>query len=178
MTSKNKHSEGPLYKTGAAPRELDMTDRRILSALRQNGRLTIAELAEEVGLSTSPCWSRLKRLEASGAIENYVAVINAKTIGVTDVFFVEITLDHHDDQILERFGQALADMPEVLEAHLVTGDYDYLVKIAVTDAAHYERFLRQTLYRTSGIRHTRSTFALRTLKREISVDPLLIPHKS
>ncbi|OSN10301.1 AsnC family transcriptional regulator [Lonsdalea iberica] len=154
---------------------LDMTDKRILSALRRNGRLTVADLAEEVGLSSSPCWTRLKRLESTKAIEGYVAVINAKAVGASEVFFIEITLEHHDDRMLEQFGQALMDMPEVLEAHLVTGDYDYLVKIVVADAEHYERFLRQKLYRVKGIRHTRSTFALRTLKREISVDPLLLP---
>lgn len=155
-------------------KKLDIADRRILSALRRNGRLTIAELSEQVGLSASPCWTRLKRLEADKTIEGYVAVINAQAIGATETFFIEITLEHHDDQMLERFGQALAEMPEVTEAHLVTGDYDYLVKISVTSAEHYERFLRQTLYRVKGIRHTRSTFALRNLKHEISVDPLLI----
>ncbi|WP_442772592.1 Lrp/AsnC family transcriptional regulator [Paenirhodobacter enshiensis] len=153
---------------------LDATDRRILAALRRNGRLTVAELSQQVGLSQSPCWTRLKRLEASGAIDGYVALINPEAVGIDEIFFVEITLDHHDEAILERFGAALARMPEVLEAHLVTGDYDYLVKIAVADRAHYERFLRQTLYRVAGIKHTRSTFALRALKREVSVDPLLI----
>lgn len=152
---------------------LDAIDRHILAALRRNGRLTVAELSAEVGLSQSPCWTRLKRLEASGAIDGYVALINAEAVGVGEIFFVEITLDHHDEVMLERFGAALSKMPEVLEAHLVTGDYDYLVKIAVADRAHYERFLRQTLYRVAGIKHTRSTFALRALKREVSVDPLL-----
>ncbi|KFI25844.1 Lrp/AsnC family transcriptional regulator [Paenirhodobacter enshiensis] len=162
-----------MTKTDKSP-ALDATDRRILAALRRNGRLTVAELSQQVGLSQSPCWTRLKRLEASGAIDGYVALINPEAVGIDEIFFVEITLDHHDEAILERFGAALARMPEVLEAHLVTGDYDYLVKIAVADRAHYERFLRQTLYRVAGIKHTRSTFALRALKREVSVDPLLI----
>lgn len=153
---------------------LDAADLRILSALRKNGRLTIAELAQQVGLSPSPCWSRLKRLESRGVIEGYVAVINTRAIGVPDLFYVEITLDHHDEELLVRFGQELAQMPEVLEAHLVTGDYDYLVKIAVSGPEHYERFLRERLYRVKGIRHTRSTFALRTLKQELSIDPLQV----
>lgn len=155
-------------------RVLDMADRRILSALRKNGRLTIAELAQEVGLSSSPCWNRLKRLEAEGVIEGYTAILNPKAIGLPEVFFVEITLDHHDEEMLERFGRALADMPEVIEAYLVTGDYDYLVKIAVANAEHYERFLRRTLYRVKGIRHSRSTFALRALKKGGSVDPMAV----
>lgn len=153
---------------------IDLVDRKILSALAKNGRLTVAELSEQVGLSSSPCWTRLKRLEARGAISGYAAIINAREVGISETFFIEITLDHHEGDTLERFGLLLADMPEVLEAHLVTGDYDYLVKVAVTSSEHYERFLRHTLYRVKGIRHTRSTFALRTLKHEVSVDPLMM----
>ena len=114
---------------------LDRMDRKILSALGMDGRLTIAELAEKVGLSQSPCWTRLKRLEASGAIERYVAIIDHKAIGVPNVVFVEVTLDRHDERVLEEFGAALAEIPEVVEAHLVTGDYDYLVKVAVAGTA-------------------------------------------
>jgi Lrp/AsnC family leucine-responsive transcriptional regulator len=150
-------------------------DRKILSALLRDGRLTVAELSELVGLSPSPCWTRVKRLEASGAISRYAAILSPKAIGVPNVVFVEITLDKHDGRMLERFGEALARVPEVLEAHLVTGDYDYLVKVAVSGTEHYERFLRETLYRIDGIRHSRSTFALRALKQEISVDPMLMP---
>jgi Lrp/AsnC family transcriptional regulator, leucine-responsive regulatory protein len=167
----NGHSEA--RRAGGTP-PFDQMDRKILSALRSDGRLTMAELAERVGLSQSPCWTRVKRLEASGAIEGYVAVLNHKAIGVPNVVFVEVTLDRHDEGTLERFGDALAKIPEVVEAHLVTGDYDYLVKVAVSGTEHYERFLRESLYRIAGIRHSRSTFALRALKKAISVDPVLI----
>ena len=147
-------------------------DRKILSALRADGRLTMSELAEKVGLSQSPCWTRVKRLEASGAIQAYVAVLDHKVIGLPNTVFVEVTLDRHDEKVLEKFGEALARIPEVIEAHLVTGEYDYLVKVAVAGTEHYERFLRESLYRIEGIRHSRSTFALRVLKRAISVDPM------
>ncbi|WP_049174310.1 Lrp/AsnC family transcriptional regulator [Acinetobacter ursingii] len=153
---------------------LDRIDRKILSALRQNGRLTIAQLSEQVGLSTSPCWTRLKRLETLKIIDGYTANINPKAIGIKDLFFIEITLERHDDEMLEQFSQALADIPEVIEAHLVTGEYDYLVKVAVKDAEHYERFLRKKLYSIKGIRHTRSTFALRPLKSANSADFMMI----
>ena len=93
---------------------------------------------------------------------------------IKDIVFIEVTLDKHDDKVLSRFGDALARIPEVIEANLVTGEYDYLVKVAVADTTHYERFLREKLYRIQGIRHTRSTFSLRTLKRVISADPLLV----
>jgi Lrp/AsnC family transcriptional regulator, leucine-responsive regulatory protein len=153
---------------------LDLADKKILSALNRNGRLTIGELAEQAGLSASPCWTRLKQMEKRGTIERYAAIINQAAIGLRDVVFVEITLEKHDEDILGRFGAALAGIPQVLEAHLVTGDYDYLVKVAVADTADYERFLREELYRIQGIRHSRSTFSLKALKREVSVDPLAL----
>ena len=167
----NRNSEAQSGDRAAA---LDMMDRKILSALRSDGRLTMSELAEKVGLSQSPCWTRVKRLEACGAIESYVAVLDHKIIGVPNVVFVEVTLDRHDEKMLEQFGTALAEIPEIIEAHLVTGDYDYLVKVAVAGTEHYERFLRESLYRIPGIRHSRSTFALRSLKRAVSVDPMLL----
>jgi Lrp/AsnC family leucine-responsive transcriptional regulator len=152
--------------------QIDATDRRILSALLNDGRLTNSDLASRVGLSPSPCWNRVKRLETEGIIERYVAVVDNGALGLRDVVFVEITLDKHDEEVLERFGQALVRIPEVLEANLVTGEYDYLVKVAVADTADYERFLRQHLYKIGNIRQTRSTFSLRTLKRAESVDPV------
>lgn len=152
---------------------LDATDRRILSALRDDGRLTMAELAAKVGLSQSPCWTRVKRLEATGAIEKYVALLSLKAVGLPNIVFIEVTLDRHDDKVLDQFGRSLAKMAEVIEAYLVTGDYDYLVKVAVSGTEHYERFLRETLYRVPGIRHSRSTFALRALKQMSSVDPMV-----
>jgi Lrp/AsnC family transcriptional regulator, leucine-responsive regulatory protein len=168
---RNAHS-APSASDGALA--LDAIDRKILSALRSDGRLTTAELAQEVGLSQSPCWTRVKRLEASGAIARYVAIIDHRAVGLSNTVFVEVTLDRHDERALEEFGAALARIPEVVEAHLVTGDYDYLVKVAVAGTEHYERFLRESLYRIAGIRHSRSTFALRALKSSTSVDPLLV----
>lgn len=155
-------------------RPIDAVDRRILSALARNGRLTTAELAAEVGLSQSPCWTRVRRLEERGAIKGYAAIVDQKALGITNVVFVEITLDSHNEGRVAEFGAALSRIPEVLEAHLVTGDYDYLVKVAVSGTEHYEAFLSEKLYKIHGIRHSRSTFALRTLKQVSSLDPLAI----
>ena len=152
--------------------EPDLIDRKILSALRDNARLTNNELAERVGLSPSPCWTRVKRLEANGTIERYTAVIDQSALGLDDIVFIEVTLQQHDEQVLQQFGSELSRIPEVLECHLVTGEYDYLVKVAVSGTADYERFLRERLYRINGIRHSRTTFSLRALKRTVSVDPL------
>jgi Lrp/AsnC family transcriptional regulator, leucine-responsive regulatory protein len=152
--------------------KLDLIDRRILSSLQADGRMAIVDLAERVGLSASPCWARVRRMEAAGVIVGYTALIDPGALGLSDLVFVEITLEKHDDKVLEQFGQALADIAEIVEAYLVTGDHDYLVKVAVSDTADYERFLREKLYRIKGIRHTRSTFSLRSLKRTVQVDPL------
>jgi Lrp/AsnC family transcriptional regulator, leucine-responsive regulatory protein len=148
---------------------LDEIDRRILRALQQDARLTTAQLADSVGLSTTPCWNRLKRLETQGYIDGYVALLNQRKLGLPETVLIEITLDRHDEEILERFGELLAELPEVIEAYLTTGDYDYLVKVAVESTAGYELFLREKLYRIPGIRHSRSSFALRCLKKLNSV---------
>src|SRR6267154_4258760 len=144
---------------------LDEIDRRILRALQQDARLTTAQLAEQIGLSTTPCWNRLKRLETQGFIDGYVALLNQDRLGLPETVIIEVTLDRHDEETLTRFGELLAGLPEVIEAYLTTGDYDYLVKVAVESTAGYERFLREKLYRIPGIRHSRSSFALRCLKR-------------
>ena len=152
----------------------DLIDRKILSALMKDGRLTNSELAAKVGLSPSSCWTRVRRLEAEGAIERYVAIISQAALGLANFVFVEITLEKHTDKVLDQFGAAVIRMPEVLEADLVTGEYDYLIKVAVRDNADYERFLRERLYRIEGVRHTRSTVSLRALKWSTSIDPLLL----
>ena len=151
--------------------ELDDIDRRILRELRLDGRLSNTKLAEKVGLSTTPCWNRVRALEEDGVIEGYTALLSQQSLGYPDTVIIEVTLDRHDDEIFEKFGQALADLPEVMEAYLLTGEYDYLIKVAVAGTAGYEEFLRRKLYKLPGLRHSRSTFVLRCLKRSYSVVP-------
>lgn len=161
-----------IFQVAAEPmKPLDDLDRAILRELQANARISNADLAERVGLSASPCWQRVKRLEDNGYIEGYVAVLGQKRLGLPDTVIIEVTLEKHDDEVLERFGRALADLSEVLEAYLTTGEYDYFIKVAVDGTEGYERFLRERLYRIPGIRHTRSCFALRCLKRRLSVSP-------
>lgn len=150
---------------------LDDTDRKILRVLAQDGRVSNQKLAEQVNLSATPCWNRVKALEEAGVISGYAAILDQHALGLPDVVVIEVTLDRHDDEIFSRFGEALAELPEVMEAYLVTGEYDYLIKVAVAGTEGYERFLRHKLYKLPGIRHSRSTFALRCLKRMHSVVP-------
>ena len=153
----------------ARNRPLDNQDRAIMRALQKNARLSNAELAEIVGMSTTACWNRTRQLEADGYIRGYVALLDQQKLGFADVVLIEVTLDRHDEDALARFGAELTTLPEVLEAYLVSGEYDYLVKVAVGGTAGYERFLREKLYKISGIRHSRSMFALRCMKSIPSV---------
>jgi Lrp/AsnC family leucine-responsive transcriptional regulator len=150
---------------------MDAIDRKILRALARNARLTNAELAEAVGLSPSPCWTRVRRLEASGVIQGYFAILDQASLGLPDTVFIEVMMDRHDEQSLRNFEEMVLTIPEVLECHLVTGEYDYVIKAAVGGTAGYERLLRDRLYRLPGVRHTRTSFALRCLKRELSPVP-------
>lgn len=150
---------------------LDDIDRKILRVLSRDGRISNQKLAESVNLSPTPCWNRVKALEEAGFITEYVAILDQRALGLPDTVIIEVTLDRHDDEIFQRFGDELAKLPEVMEAYLLTGEYDYLIKVAVSGTEGYEQFLRQKLYKIPGIRHSRSTFALRCLKRVHSVTP-------
>ena len=148
---------------------LDEIDRKILRTLSQDGRISNQKLADTVNLSPTPCWHRVRALEESGHVKGYVAVLDQRTLGLPDTVIIEVTVDRHDDEIFQAFSDALADLPEVMEAYLLSGEYDYLIKVAVSGTEGYERFLRQKLYKLPGVTHTRSTFTLRCLKRTPSV---------
>ena len=152
-------------KQAIEPPRLDRFDFAILRALQRDARLSLADISTAVGLTSSPCWARIKRLEEAGVIEGYSVRLNAEKIGLKDTVIVQVTLDSHSDEALERFGQQLEQIPEVLEAFLVSGDYDYYLRLAVADTRDYERLLREKLYKIPGIRHSKSSFVLRQLKR-------------
>lgn len=144
---------------------LDKFDLKILQALQRDARISLQALSEQVGLTSSPCWARIKRMEQAGVIEGYGVRLNAERVGLPETVIVQLTLDSHSDQALVKFGRALEAIPEVLEAFLVSGDYDYYVRIAVSSTRDYERLLREKLYKIPGIRHSQSSFVLRQLKR-------------
>ena len=143
---------------------IDRLDRKILQILQEDATVPVAEIGRRVGLSTTPCWTRIKKMEAEGVIQGYTVRIDPVSVGYAETVIVQVTLESHSDETVEAFGRALNDIPEVLEAFLISGDYDYLIRIAVRDTRDYERLLRQRLYRIPGIRHSKSSFVLRTLK--------------
>ena len=144
---------------------MDAIDRKILRVLQADGRASLQAIGQAVGLSSSPCWERIRKLELAGVIEGYTVRLNPQALGLNDTVLVQVTLDSHSDNTLEKFGEILAAIPEVIEAYLVSGDYDYLLRVAVQDTRDYERLLREKLYKIKGIRHSKSSFVLRTLKK-------------
>jgi Lrp/AsnC family transcriptional regulator, leucine-responsive regulatory protein len=144
---------------------VDVIDRKILKVLQTDGRASLQQIGQAVGLSSSPCWERIRKMEMAGVIEGYTVRLNAQALDLNDTVMVQVTLDSHSDNTLEKFGETLAAIPEVVEAYLVSGEYDYLLRVAVKDTRDYERLLREKLYKIKGIRHSQSSFVLRTLKK-------------
>ncbi|MFK5998135.1 MAG: Lrp/AsnC family transcriptional regulator [Rhodobacterales bacterium] len=143
---------------------LDAIDAKILRALVANAKISTADLAKSVGLSTSPCWQRVRRLETDGYITGYAAKLDQYKLGATEIIFVEVSLERHNQDALKAFGGKICSLDEVLEVFLTSGEHDYLLKVAVNGTRGYEQFLSNKLSKIPGIRQTRSSFALRCLK--------------
>ncbi|WP_293577774.1 Lrp/AsnC family transcriptional regulator [Phaeobacter sp.] len=142
---------------------LDETDRRILSVLQKQGRISNADLSERVNLSASACHRRVQRLEVEGYIRDYVALLDARKLAVPTTVFVEITLSAQADEVLEAFEKAVARIPDVLECHLMAGTADYLLKVVAENTDDFARIHRQHLARLPGVAQMQSSFALRTV---------------
>ncbi len=142
---------------------LDSTDRRLLSELQRKGRISNSDLAEKVNLSASACHRRVQRLETEGYINEYVALLDARKMGVPATIFVEITLSTQADEVLEAFEKAVQRIPDVLECHLTAGAADYILKVVAEDTEDFARIHRQYLTRLPGVAKMQSSFALRTV---------------
>ncbi|MCB1970538.1 MAG: Lrp/AsnC family transcriptional regulator [Geminicoccaceae bacterium] len=143
--------------------ELDAADRRILELLQDHGRMTNAELADKAGVSASACHRRLRRLEEAGVIDSYRAMLNQAVIGRPTTIFVEITLASQSEDALDQFEHAVRDCRDVLECHLMAGNADFLLRVAASGPADFERIHRQQLTRLPGVARMRSSFVLRTI---------------
>ncbi len=145
-------------------RQLDAIDRRILEHLQDNARISNVDLAARVGISASPCWRRVRELEESGVISNYVTLIDAASVGLTVSVFVNVSLERQVERELEVFQNAIRGRPEVMECYLMTGEADFLLRVVVSDLMAYERFLMDHLTRVPGIASIKSSFALKQVK--------------
>ena len=142
---------------------IDNTDRRILAALQRAGRMTNAELSDKVHLSPSACHRRVQRLQADGVIRDYVALLDARKLDRPTTVFVEITLSGQADEVLEAFERKVAQIPDVLECHLMAGTADYLLKVVARDTDDFAHIHRRFLARLPGVAQMHSSFALRTV---------------
>lgn len=143
---------------------LDETDRAILRALQADGRLSNARLSEKLALSETPCWRRLKRLEAEGVIEGYQANLSRKKLGYGVVAFVQVTLGNHAGETPLLFERLVASLPEILSCHNVTGDCDYMMQIVAADLDAYGTFVRDRLRKLPGVASIQSNLSLRDVK--------------
>jgi len=145
-------------------RTLDAIDRKILEHLQVDGRMSLNDLADKVGLSPSPCLRRVRMLERDGVIARYVAVLDQRAVGLPVSVFVSIKLEKQSEESLNRFAKAVERWPEVLECYLMTGSRDYWLRVVVPDLDAYERFVKQKLTRVEGIASIESSFALEQVK--------------
>jgi Lrp/AsnC family leucine-responsive transcriptional regulator len=145
--------------------QLDAIDIKIIRALQADGKVTIGDLAEQVGLSPSPCARRVRILEQAGIIKGYSAVIDQTKVGLPISAFASIKLERQREEDLDRFAQAVAKWPEVVDCYLMTGQRDYLMRIVARDLEAYEQFLKQKLTRLDGVASIETSFALGQVKR-------------
>lgn len=150
-------------QTGTLPHiKLDRTDRRILALMQANGRISNLELADQIGLSPTPCSRRVKRLEESGLIERHVTILNGALLGLNITAMISITMDRHTPDRFEHFERSVREFPEVVECSIVTGQTaDYLLKAVLPDMTYYEEFLLGRLTRIEGVSGVHSSFVLR-----------------
>ncbi|MBL8579901.1 MAG: Lrp/AsnC family transcriptional regulator [Mesorhizobium sp.] len=146
-------------------RRLDDIDRKIIAALQKDGRMTALQLADQVGLSPSPCARRVRLLEDMGVITGYAAVIDQDLVDLPISVFASVKLERQRENELQRFNAAIARWPEVLDCYLMTGQRDYLLRVVVPDLRAYERFLNEKLTRLDGVASIESSFALAQVKR-------------
>ena len=143
---------------------LDDASKKILRVLQEDGRITVQDLAERVGLSTSPCWRRLKDLEASGLIKGYAALLDRREIGLDLCVIVQVTLARHEEGVVDAFEQRIRQCEEVVECYEMTGDADYILKILTSDIEAFNHFLHNMLLKIPGVAQLRSSVALKEIK--------------
>jgi Lrp/AsnC family leucine-responsive transcriptional regulator len=144
--------------------ELTAMDRKILRALQQDGRMTIQALAEGVGVSASSCLRRIRQMEEAGIITAYSATVDQKAVGLPVSVFISIKLERQRAHELDAFGEAISRWPEVMECYLMTGQFDFLLRVVCADLEAYEQFLREKLTQVEGVASIESSFSLGQVK--------------
>lgn len=151
-------------------RQLDRIDRNILRELQSDGRISYVNLAKKVNLSTSPCLERVKRLEQDGFIKGYTALLDAEKLNAGMTVFVELSLTYTSGDIFEEFREAVSDWPQIQECHMVSGGFDYLLKIRIEDISTYRQLLGDILHKLPGVRDSRSLIVVETVQESSSLE--------
>ena len=144
-------------------RQLDRTDRKILAILQEDASLAVAEIASRVGLSQTPCWRRIQRLNSDGVIERTVSLVQPEAVGLGLTVFIAIEALDHSPEWLDRFTAVVTAMPEVMEVHRMAGDIDYMLRVAVADMAAFDAFYRE-LIKAVPLKNVSSHFAMERVK--------------
>ena len=142
---------------------MDAIDRKILTVVQQDAALSVAEIGQRVGLSSTPCWKRLQRLEADGVITRRVALIDPDKVGLGTTVFVSIETGDHSQEWLKRFAEVVGAMPEVMEFYRMAGDIDYMLRVVVPDIQAYDAFYKR-LIATVPLKNVTSRFAMERIK--------------
>jgi DNA-binding Lrp family transcriptional regulator len=148
---------------------LDDKDRAILGELQRDSRQTVQQLAAAVGLTSTPCWKRVKEMEAAGVIRGYGASIDRERVGLALCVLAELNLTQHTENTVREFERAVADCPEIVSCYSTTGGADYSIKVLVEDIKSYEAFLHDTAFKLPGVTHIRSSVVLKEVKAEAGV---------
>ena len=146
--------------------QLDRQDILLLTELQRDARQTVQQLATAVGLSTTPCWKRVKEMEASGIIRGYTALVDREKVGLTLCVLAEVNLTRHNEDDVRRFEQAVLESPQIVSCLATTGQADYVLKVLVPDIKSYENFLHETAFKLPGVTHVRSSVVLKEVKAE------------
>ena len=144
--------------------KLDKFDQEILRVMQTDATVSMAELSQRVGLSHTPCWRRVKRLESDGFIKNKVTILDGKLLNLGVSVFIYVALKSHDEAALNEFESAVQDIREIVECHTTSGDKDYMLKVVVESIETYELLLKSTLTHLPHVEHISSTFALKQVK--------------
>ncbi len=154
---------------------LDATDLKIINILQESAKISNAELAQRIGLTPSPCLSRVRALEAAGVIKRYVALVAPNTVGLPISVFIHVALERQVDRSLERFESEMQQYQEVMECYLMTGDSDYLIRVLVPDIVTLEHFIVDKLSKIAGVSNIKSSFALKQVKYKTAL-PIALQH--
>lgn len=156
---------------------MDAIDRKILAVVQEDASLSVAEIGQRVGLSSTPCWKRLQRLEADGVIQRRVAIVDAEKIGLGVTVFVSIETGDHSNDWLARFAHTVEAMPEVMEFYRMAGDVDYMLRVVVPDIAGYDAFYKK-LIATVPLKNVTSRFAMEKIKLSTALPIPTLPQKA